>query len=136
MLYEVITEAAEQNPQRPGDPPFPAGTRFPSAARAPIREADSAGRVVITSYSIHYTKLYEGDSCGIVGWYVNTIAAPIDGESDATIELFNITNQPLTLDNAAWEDGNTLGIYSLQTALPITIQPHNPAVPSSGKAVV
>ncbi len=77
---------------------------------------------------------FPGDSCGIVGWYVNTIAAPIDGESDATIELFNITNQPLTLDNAAWEDGNTLGIYSLQTALPITIQPHNPAVPSSGKA--
>ncbi len=77
---------------------------------------------------------FPGDSCGIVGWYMNTISAPIDAYSDVTIELFNITSQPLTLDNAVWEQGNSLGIYSLQTPLPITIQPHNPAVPNSGKA--
>jgi hypothetical protein len=77
---------------------------------------------------------FPGDSCGIVGWYVNTISAPIDGQSAATIELFNITNDPITLDNAVWEDGNNLGIYSLLTQLPITIQPHNPAVSNSGKA--
>ncbi len=74
------------------------------------------------------------DSCGVIGWYVNTIAAPIGGTSDATIELFNITGAPLTLDNAVWEDGNSLGIYSIVTPLPITIQPANPAAPNSGKA--
>jgi len=76
------------------------------------------------------------DSCGIVGWYVNTISAPIDGSTDASIELYNISNQSITLDNAYWEDGNQDGIYSLLTQLPITIQPHNPTVPSSGKQVV
>jgi hypothetical protein len=74
------------------------------------------------------------DSCGVIGWYVNTIAAPIGGQSDATIELFNITGAPLTLDNAVWEDGNSQGIYSIVTPLPITIQPMNPAAPNSGKA--
>ena len=77
---------------------------------------------------------FPGDSCGIVGWYVNTISAPLDGQSEATIELFNITPAPLTIDNAVWEDGNDDGIYSLQTSLPILIQPHTPAVPNSGKA--
>lgn len=76
------------------------------------------------------------DSCGIVGWYINTISAPLDGSSDASIELFNISNQPITFDNSYWEDGNQNGIYTLLTQLPITIQPHNPAVPSSGKQVV
>lgn len=76
---------------------------------------------------------FPGDSTGIVGWYVNTVSAPIDGQSDVTIELFNITPQPVTFAAAAWEDGNDEGIYSLQTALPVTIQPHAPGMPASGK---
>lgn len=77
---------------------------------------------------------FPGDSCGLVGWYVNTISAPIGGQSESTIELFNITSQPITLDKSFWETGNDLGIYSMLTALPITIQPHNPAVSGSGKS--
>ena len=73
------------------------------------------------------------DSCGIIGYYVNTIAAPLDGQSETTIELFNITNQPITVENAVWEDGNNQGIYSLQTSLPFTIQPHSSSLPTSGK---
>lgn len=78
--------------------------------------------------------VFPGDSCGLIGWYVNTIAAPIGGQSESTIELFNISDQPITLDKSYWEEGNDLGIFSMQTTLPITIQPHNPAVSGSGKS--
>lgn len=77
---------------------------------------------------------FPGDSIGIVGWYVNTVSAPIDGQSDVTIELFNITPEAVTFADAAWEDGNDEGIYSLQTTLPVTIQPHAPGIPGSGKS--
>ena len=76
------------------------------------------------------------DSCSIIGVYVNTISAPIDGSSDVDIELFNVSSQSITIDNAVWEDGNNAGIYTLLTPLPITIQPHNPSVPSSGKTTI
>ncbi|MDT8324271.1 MAG: hypothetical protein RRA94_09175 [Bacteroidota bacterium] len=76
------------------------------------------------------------DSCGIVGWYVNTISAPIDGSADVNIELFNVSDRAVTLGNATWEEGNSEGIYTLLTQLPITIAPYNPSVPNSGKEVV
>ncbi len=76
------------------------------------------------------------DSCSIIGVYVNTISAPIDGSSDVDIELFNVSSQPITIDKAVWEDGNNAGIYTLLTQLPLTIQPHNPSVPSSGKTTI
>ncbi len=76
------------------------------------------------------------DSCGIVGWYVNTISAPIGGTADVSVELLNISNQAITLSSATWEEGNNQGIYTLLTQLPITIAPYNPSVPNSGKEVV
>ncbi|MBN1446949.1 MAG: hypothetical protein JXA28_03375 [Bacteroidetes bacterium] len=76
------------------------------------------------------------DSCVIVGWYVNTISAPIDGSADADIELFNIGTKSITLENAVWHDGNSSGIFSLLTPLPITIPPHDPSIPGSGKTTI
>ncbi|MBR9978235.1 MAG: hypothetical protein KFH87_09120 [Bacteroidetes bacterium] len=76
------------------------------------------------------------DSSSIISVYVNTISAPIDGSSEVEIELYNVSSQSITINNAFWEDGNNAGIYSLLTPLPITIQPHNPSVPSSGKSTI
>ena len=79
MLYEVITAQPEGAPARGGERPDPAGgrrrdqgpvDRVPARGGLPghLARADAdegAGAVpawddvVITSYSIHYTKLYE-----------------------------------------------------------------------------
>ncbi len=68
----------------------------------------------------------------IIGWYMNTIAAPLDGQVDAVMTLYNVTDQPITIENAEWAEGNEQGIYTLLTDLPFTIQPYSSNTPNRG----
>ncbi|HOJ03196.1 MAG TPA: hypothetical protein PK916_04250 [Bacteroidota bacterium] len=68
----------------------------------------------------------------IIGWYMNTIAAPLDGQVDAVMTLYNVTDQPITIERAEWADGNDQGIYTLLTDLPFTIQPYSSNTPNRG----
>ena len=59
MLYEVMTDIVLLRGLRGGRDPIPLAARVPVAVEVAVRELAA---LVITSYSIHYRKLYDPPS--------------------------------------------------------------------------
>jgi hypothetical protein len=88
----------------------------------------------VQTMNVYLTAISRQPYPRFIGSGIAALTARIDDYAETTIAIHNQETSDITFDLQNWVHGNTAGIFSLVTALPLTITAPNPGIPGSGTA--